>query len=49
MIKEHQTTLVYLDGLSHPDMPLTQTTNLVRLPNGQIVGWSANAAGAALQ
>jgi hypothetical protein len=43
MIKEHQTTFVYLDGSSHPEIPLTQTTNLVKLPNGQIVGWSASA------
>jgi len=45
VIKEHQTTFVYLDGSSHPKIPSTDATNAVTLPNGQIVGWSANAAG----
>jgi hypothetical protein len=44
IIKEHQTTFVYLDGTSHPEMPST-ATNSVTLPNGQIVGWSFNGAG----
>jgi hypothetical protein len=42
LIREHQTTYIYLDGSSHPEVPLTENPSVVRLPNGQVVGWSAS-------
>jgi hypothetical protein len=47
IIKEHQTTFVYLDGSSHPEAPSAQQTSAVKLPDGEIVGWSATVATAA--
>jgi hypothetical protein len=44
IIKERQTTLVYLDGSSHPEAPSLQQTSTVRLPDGEIVGWSTTVA-----
>ena len=44
VIKENQTTFVYLDGYPHPETTSTLQTNLVMLPNGQVVGWSLGAA-----
>ena len=44
IIQEGQTTLVYLDGSSHAEAPATPQTSTVRLPNGEIVGWSATVA-----
>lgn len=44
IIKERQTTFVYLDGSSHPEAPSAQQTNAVRLPDGEFVGWSATVA-----
>jgi hypothetical protein len=44
IIQEHQTTYVYLDGSPHPEAPQTEKGNTVKLPNGQVVGWSASAA-----
>jgi hypothetical protein len=43
VVKERQTTVVYLDGLSHPTAAGAQT-NTVRLPDGEIIGWSATVA-----
>jgi hypothetical protein len=44
IIQPHQTTFVYLDGASHPDAPAAHRHDAVRLPNGEIVGWSATIA-----
>ncbi len=41
VIRPHQTTFVFLDSASHADAPSAQQTNVVRLPNGRVVGWSA--------
>ncbi|MDB6122805.1 MAG: hypothetical protein JWQ71_1798 [Pedosphaera sp.] len=41
IIKERQTTVVYLDGSSPSDVVQAHAANMVKLPNGQIVGWSA--------
>ena len=39
-IKAHQTTTVYLDGYPHPGAPSGR--DAVKLPDGEIVGWSVN-------
>lgn len=44
IIKARQTTFVYLDGSTHPSAPNAEQTSAVRLPNGEIVGWSATVA-----
>jgi hypothetical protein len=44
VIEAHQTTKVYLDGYPHPESALAAQTNVVKLPDGQIVGWSAATA-----
>jgi hypothetical protein len=44
VIKERQTTFVYLDGSSHLQAPSAEQTSAVRLPDGEIVGWSATVA-----
>jgi hypothetical protein len=44
LIQEHRTTYVYLDGASRPDARLAQQTAAVKLPNGEIVGWSTTVA-----
>jgi len=44
IIKERQTTFVYLDGAAHPEASSAQQTSTVRLPNGEIVGWSGTVA-----
>jgi hypothetical protein len=41
VIKERQTTFVYLDGSSHSGAPSASEVSAVKLPNGEIVGWSA--------
>jgi hypothetical protein len=41
VIKERQTTFVYLDGSPHPEAPSNKEASAVKLPNGEIVGWSA--------
>jgi hypothetical protein len=43
VIKARQTTFVCLDGSAHPEAPLDKEMNAVKLPNGEIVGWSATA------
>lgn len=40
MIKPRQTTFVYLDGSPHPAVPAAQQPAAVKLPDGEIVGWS---------
>jgi hypothetical protein len=47
IIKERQTTAVYLDGYPHPEAPSAGQTNTVQLPNGKVVGWSANSVATA--
>ena len=42
VIKKRETTSVYLDG-SSPRGRSNQELHAVKLPNGEIVGWSANA------
>ena len=44
VIQQHQTTYVYLDGSSRPDTRLPQQTSAVKLPDGEIVGWSITVA-----
>jgi hypothetical protein len=44
VIRPRQTTFVSLDGGSHADAPPPQAADVVRLPNGEVVGWSASAA-----
>ena len=44
MIQRRQTTFVYLDGASHPEAPSAQQRDAVKLPDGEIVGWSATVA-----
>jgi hypothetical protein len=46
LIKERQTTFVYLDGLSHPEAASARQSNAVKLPDGEIVGWSSTIASA---
>lgn len=43
IIQDGQTTFVYLDGAAHPQTPSEQSS-AVRLPNGEIVGWSSTVA-----
>jgi len=44
VIRPRQTTFVCLDGGSHADTPPPEVPEVVRLPNGEVVGWSASAA-----
>jgi hypothetical protein len=44
VIHPHQTTFVYLDGASHAEAPSAQEKDVVRLPDGEVVGWSATIA-----
>ena len=44
IIQPHQTTLVYLDGSAHPELQTSSQANAVKLPDGEIVGWSATVA-----
>jgi len=37
-----QTTPVYLDGERHPIDSLVSVNNVVKLPDGEIVGWAAS-------
>jgi hypothetical protein len=43
VVKERQTTFIFLDGYTHPEAPSPLQTNVVKLPNGEIAGWSVNA------
>jgi hypothetical protein len=42
VIKERETTFVYLDGTSHRQVSPDRQLNAVKLPDGEIVGWAAN-------
>jgi hypothetical protein len=42
VIKRGQTTPVYLDGERHPIDSLTNANIVVKLPDGEIVGWAAD-------
>ena len=41
VIEPRRTTIVYLDGRTHPEENAAEKTSAVRLPNGEIVGWSS--------
>lgn len=41
VIEPRRTTIVYLDGRAHPEEKTAETASAVRLPNGEIVGWSS--------
>jgi hypothetical protein len=44
IIREGETTVVYLDGITAPSAIGQQDTNWVRQPNGRIVGWGDTAS-----
>ena len=44
VIQPHQTTFVYLDGSARPELQTSSQANAVKLPDGEIVGWSATVA-----
>ena len=48
-IEENQTTIVYLDGMTKPRGVDPSDGNLIKLPNGQIVGWRASVEAAHLR
>ncbi len=41
VIEPGRTTIVYLDGRAHPEKTTAEKASAVRLPNGEIVGWSS--------
>lgn len=41
VIQPRQTTYVFLDGSAHSGSPGAQQATAVRLPDGEVVGWSA--------
>jgi hypothetical protein len=41
VVKPRLTTFVYLDGSAHPDLSAPQQANAVKLPDGEMVGWSS--------
>jgi len=41
VIQSRQTTVVYLDGRSHPQVPESEQAAAVKLPDGEVVGWAA--------
>jgi hypothetical protein len=43
LIQESRTTFVYLDIITQPRVAGAETNKLVRLPDGSIVGWAAEA------
>src|SRR5690242_5236598 len=43
IVEPKQTTFVYLDGYPHPGAPSAAQGDAVKLPNGEIAGWSVNA------
>jgi hypothetical protein len=42
VIESRQTTSVYLDGQTRPPIAADAKASLIRLPDGQVVGWAAN-------
>jgi hypothetical protein len=43
IIAPEQTTYVYLDGRTRPKLAADQQADLVKLPDGQVVGWAVSA------
>ena len=46
MIQQRKTTYVFLDGARHTELRAAQQANAVKLPDGEIVGWSGTVANA---
>jgi hypothetical protein len=44
VIQKAQITFVYLDGATHPRGPSVKESDTVRLPDGEVVGWSITVA-----
>lgn len=44
VIEPHRTTLVYLDGRPHPETRGEQASTEVKLPDGEVVGYSATVS-----
>jgi hypothetical protein len=44
IIREGQTTFVFLDGVTKSGTLLEHQADAVKLPDGEIIGWSANMA-----
>ncbi|MDB6066470.1 MAG: hypothetical protein JWR26_2678 [Pedosphaera sp.] len=44
VIKTGRTTVLYLDGSNHPHPSAADKSKFVRLPDGELVGWAANAS-----
>ena len=49
VIQPRQTTSVYLDGSSHAQGQSAEGSQAVRLPDGEVVGWSTAVAGNSTQ
>lgn len=45
IIRQDQTTYVYLDGAAHREAASAPSSQSVRLPDGEVVGWSTTVAG----
>jgi len=45
LIRKGETTVVYLDSNTQPAAAKSGDTNLVRLPDGSVMGWATNAIG----
>jgi len=43
LVQEGRTTFVYLDSSSQPRVAESETNKLVKLPDGSIAGWAADA------
>jgi len=43
IIAPQQTTYVYLDGQTRPKLAADLHANLVKLPDGQVVGWAVSS------
>jgi hypothetical protein len=43
IIAPRQTTYVYLDGQTRPNLAAGQQADVVKLPNGDVVGWAVSA------
>jgi hypothetical protein len=41
VIRAGQTTIIYLDGERHPIDSFAGQKNVVKLPNGEVIGWAA--------
>jgi hypothetical protein len=45
LIEEGRTTMVYLDSSSQPHVLKAEQEKLIKAPDGEIIGWAANAGG----